>query len=87
LRERDATSLLAPHRTPIHRRADNSPFGTSDDVPLMASSDAVAAYRRCDGSREVLTSANDVVPAGQHAMWCLLGGAVEAHVIERARTP
>jgi alpha-amylase len=54
----DSGSLLNLYRRLIHLRAENSALGAGELIPVDASSDAVAAYLRRDGSRVVLVIAN-----------------------------
>lgn len=48
----DPKSLLNLYRRLIHRRAQHPALGAGEVVPLVASSDAVAAYLRRDGRSE-----------------------------------
>jgi alpha-amylase len=90
VQDADATSLLNLHRRLIHLRAENTALGAGALVPLVASSDAVAAYLRRDGEHVVLVvanlgttplagvtiaSADRVLPAGRYTLNNLLGGA------------
>jgi alpha-amylase len=85
----DPSSLLNLHRRLIHLRGEHATLGTGELAPLVASSDAVAAYLRRDGDRAVLVVANlgttplagvtvaspeRAVPAGRYALNSLLGG-------------
>lgn len=54
----DSGSLLNMYRRLIHLRASNAALGAGELVPVDATSDAVAAYLRRDGSRAVLVIAN-----------------------------
>jgi alpha-amylase len=54
----DSGSLLDVYRRLIHLRAANPALGTGELIPATASSDAVLAYLRRDGSRVVLVVAN-----------------------------
>jgi len=89
--ETDTTSLLAAYRTLIHLRAGNTALGRGDFLPLVASSDAVAAYLRRDGTTVVLVVANvgqaalsnvtvafpsGALPAGTYAARSLVGANV-----------
>ena len=89
--EPDTTSLLAAYRTLIHLRAGNTALGRGDFLPLVASSDAVAAYLRRDGTTVVLVVANvgqaalsnvtvafpsGALPAGTYAARSLVGANV-----------
>jgi glycosidase len=89
--ETDTTSLLAAYRTLIHLRAGNTALGRGDFLPLVASSDAVAAYLRRDGTTVVLVVANvgqaalsnvsltfpsGALPAGQYSARSLVGANV-----------
>ena len=56
--ESDPGSLLNLHRRLIHLRAANPALATGELIPLVASSEAVAAYLRRDGDRTVLVVAN-----------------------------
>lgn len=56
--EGDPGSLLNLHRRLIHLRAANPALAGGELVPLVASSDAVAAYLRRDGDRAVLVLSN-----------------------------
>jgi glycosidase len=89
VQQEDPSSLLNLHRRLIHLRGANEPLGSGELVPLMASSEAVAAYLRRSGNRVVLvvanlgatpiagvtvTSPDRAVPAGRYAPASLLGG-------------
>jgi alpha-amylase len=92
--EGDPGSLLALHRRLIHLRADSSALGTGDLLALSASSDAVAAYLRRDGTHAVLVvvnlgvapltgvtvtaAADGSLPAGQYTPRSLLAGPAAA---------
>jgi glycosidase len=85
----DSGSLLSVYRRLIHLRAANPALGSGELVPLTTSSDAVLAYLRQEGSRQVLVVANlgetrltDValsastgtLPAGRYTARALYGG-------------
>lgn len=85
----DPTSLLNLYRRLIHVRGENSALAEGELLPLVASSDAVAAYLRRDGDRAVLVVANlgaeplsgvtissegSVLPAGRYGAHSLLAG-------------
>jgi glycosidase len=54
----EPNSLLNLYRRLIHLRAENPALGGGELVPLVSSSDSVAAYLRRDGNRVVLVLAN-----------------------------
>ena len=54
----DRTSLLNLYRSLIHLRANNPALGSGELLPVVASSDAVAAYVRRGRDRAVLVVAN-----------------------------
>ena len=54
----EPNSLLNLYRRLIHLRAENPALGGGELIPLVSSSDSVAAYLRRDGSRAVLVIAN-----------------------------
>ncbi|CAN5274106.1 alpha-amylase family glycosyl hydrolase [soil metagenome] len=99
VQDADKASLLNLYRRLIHLRSTNSALGAGTLIPLQASTDAVAAWVRRDGSRMVLVVANlgttplsnvaissavGGLSAGVFAMKELLGGAAGAEVtIER----
>lgn len=56
--ENDPGSLLTQYRRLIHLRAENGALSAGDIVPLVASSDAVAAYLRRQGTKVVLVVVN-----------------------------
>jgi glycosidase len=85
----DSGSLLNVYRRLIHLRAANAALGSGELVPLTASSDAVLAYLRREGSRRVLVVANlgttaltsvtlatpaGTLPAGRYTARALYGG-------------
>lgn len=89
----DRTSLLNLYRRLIHLRASNTALGSGTLVPANASSDAVTAYLRQDGTNVVLVVANlgqsplsgvtigsddAVLPAGHYSATDLLGGSAAA---------
>ncbi len=89
----DRTSLLNLYRRLIHLRASNTALGSGTLVPANASSDAVTAYLRHDGTNVVLVVANlgqsplsgvtigsddAVLPAGHYSATDLLGGSAAA---------
>ena len=89
----DRTSLLNLYRRLIHLRASNAALGSGTLVPANASSDAVTAYLRQDGTNVVLVVANlgqsplsgvtirsddAVLPAGHYSATDLLGGSAAA---------
>jgi glycosidase len=86
--DKDPRSLLNLHRRLIPLRDENAALAAGELVPLTASSDAVAAYLRVDGSNVVLAIANlgdsalanvrlsspsAVLPPGQWRARALLG--------------
>ena len=91
--ETDPRSLLNRERRLIHLRAENPALGNGTLIPLAASSDAVAAYLRRDGTRTVLvianlgdasargvalSSADSVLAPGRHTVRSLLPGTAAA---------
>ena len=89
----DTNSLLATYRTLIHLRAGNTALSRGDFLPLVTSSDAVAAYLRRDAANLVLVVANvgqvplsnvtltfpsGALPAGQYATQRLVGANLAA---------
>jgi glycosidase len=91
--DNDSSSLLNSYRRLIHLRASNPALADGELVPLTASSDAVAAYLRRDGTHVVLVVANlgdsaiagvtlssgdRALPAGRWTARSLLGGSVAA---------
>jgi glycosidase len=56
--DQDSQSILNLYRRLIHLRSANAALGAGELVPLSASSQAVAAYIRRDGTRAVLVVAN-----------------------------
>lgn len=94
--DQDERSLLNHHRRLIHLRRSVPALGTGELVPLQASSDAVAAYLRRDGSAAALVvvnlgdaalsgvtvaSAPGALPAGAYAHRALIGGAPAGELI------
>jgi alpha-amylase len=93
--EGDPGSLLNLYRRLIHLRGENPALGAGELVPLTASNDAVAAYLRREGERVVLvvanlgaapladvavSSAEQVLPAGQYSSSSLLGDHTAARL-------
>jgi glycosidase len=89
VQEADPNSLLNSYRRLIHLRAENPALGAGELLPLAASTNAVAAYLRQEGSRTVLVVANlgadsasgvtissegSVLPVGRYEVESLLGG-------------
>jgi alpha-amylase len=56
--DNEPNSLLNLYRRLIHLRAENAALAGGELVPLVASSDLVAAYLRRDGNRVVMVIAN-----------------------------
>ena len=54
----DPGSLLSLYRALIHLRSSNPALGSGDFVPLVTGHDAVAAYLRRNGARNVVVIAN-----------------------------
>ena len=88
--EADPASLLNRYRKLIHLRSDNAALGGGDLLPLLASSESVAAYLRRKGKGTVLvvanlgtvplagvtiSSAQRALPSGRYAAKALLGNA------------
>lgn len=93
--EGDPGSLLNLHRRLIHLRAANPALAAGELVPLISSSEAVAAYLRRDGERAVLVVANvsttpqsgvvlsapvSTLKAGQYAPATIFGAGTAARL-------
>ncbi|HZI99847.1 MAG TPA: alpha-amylase family glycosyl hydrolase [Gemmatimonadaceae bacterium] len=88
--DNDRQSLLNHYRTLIHLRSANPALGSGDFLPLNTGNDAVAAYLRRKGSRNVVVVANlgtsrtgniqlssdrNALPAGTYSARSLMGGS------------
>ena len=89
VQETDPNSLLHLHRLLIHQRAAYSSLAVGELIPLVASSDSVAAFLRRDGEHAALVVANlsnsplagiaissrePVLKAGRYLPVLLIGG-------------
>ena len=88
--ENDRSSLLNHYRTLIHLRSANPAIGLGEFVPLNAGNNAIAAYLRRKGNRNVIVIANlgasrlsgiqlasekGTLPAGTYSARSLMGGS------------
>ena len=95
VQQADPSSLLTLYRRLVHLRASNAALGSGELIALDASSDAVTAYLRREGSRLVLVVANlgstplsgvtissrdGLLAAARYSAADLLGGATAARL-------